>query len=294
MSVEQRLAELLAASEDPYEALDKAYLALDRGKVLRTRNIQRIPEGPKRKGGKVAYAEWAHVVGIFQTLLHLHLGQHKNNQILDVGCGAGLLAIASEPFLGDTGRYLGLDVSRRDIKFCRGHYPPPQFEFIHLDVANPNYAPRQELVRQPWPVADSAFDMITALSVWTHFSEADARFYMGEVRRALQPGGRAIISCFLLDEDYQSSLAYRSDAEGRFHTLPQNRWIFDQPCYGSSTWFHPKWVKVPEQAVAISQRGLNSLLAESGLVLTKKYSGNWKELPGVYFQDVLVLEKPMV
>jgi len=293
MNTEMRLAELLASADDAYRTLDQAYVSLDQDKVLRTRNILRIPNEPSRRGGKVSYAEWAHVVGIFQTLLFMHLEEKQNNRILDVGCGTGLLAIASEQFLGPQGQYLGLDVSRRDIDFCAGHYPKPLFDFAHLDVANPHYAPTQQGAPLAWSVEDNSFDMVTALSVWTHFSETDARYYWREVSRVLKPGGRALITCFLLDEDYQSSLAYRSDEPGRFHTLAQSRWIFDQPCYGSEMWFSPRWVDVPEQAIGISKRGLKSLLEESDLALVKNYSGNWKELPGVYFQDVLVLEKPV-
>jgi len=32
--------------------------------------------------------------------MYVHLEKKENNVILDVGCGTGLLAIASEPFLG--------------------------------------------------------------------------------------------------------------------------------------------------------------------------------------------------
>jgi 2-polyprenyl-3-methyl-5-hydroxy-6-metoxy-1,4-benzoquinol methylase len=105
----------------PYHSLDTLYIPLDRKHVRRTRNIRLIPNERKRRGGKYAYSEWAHVIGIFQTLMFLHLKRKENNVILDVGCGTGLLGIASEPFLGQTGKYIGLDVIRRDIDFCRRH-----------------------------------------------------------------------------------------------------------------------------------------------------------------------------
>ena len=78
----------------------------------------------------------------------------------------------------------------------------------------------------------------------------------------------------------------------RFHATPLERWVFDEPAYGASGWFCPSWVKVPEEAIGITRAGLASLLDASGLALSAHYPGNWKEVPGPFFQDVLVLEKP--
>ena len=126
-----------------YQESDEAYLALDKAFVRRTKNIQLIPLVKFRKGGKISYAEWAHVIGIFQTLIYMHLDDHQSSTILDVGCGTGLLAIASQPYLGGSGKYIGFDVAKEDIEFCLDHYPESNFEFVHLETENPFYAPDQ-------------------------------------------------------------------------------------------------------------------------------------------------------
>jgi SAM-dependent methyltransferase len=146
----------------PYHLLDAVYTPLDRKQIRRTRNIRLIPNSRNRRGGKYSYAEWAHVIGIFQTLMLLHLPQEENNAILDVGCGTGLLGISSEPFLGRQGKYVGIDVMKNDVEFCRGHYPSANFEFIHLDVNNPAYAPSQSDTTLKWPV-DRLISMRTTL-----------------------------------------------------------------------------------------------------------------------------------
>jgi SAM-dependent methyltransferase len=274
-----------------YQESDDAYLVLDKAFIRRTKNIQLIPQANFRKGGRISYAEWAHVVGIFQTLIYMHLDDKQSSVILDVGCGTGLLAIASQPFLGSNGKYIGIDVAKADIEFCRGHYPESGFEFIHLETENAFYAPSQAAEKLSWPIESNSVDFVTALSVWTHFREEDAAFYLKEVGRVLRPGGKAIITSFLLDDLYYAEVEKRSDQAGKFHTLPQNRWVFDQPSYGSTQFFHPKWAEVPEQAIGLTRDGLDAIAGDAELTLIEQHNGNWKEVPGIFFQDVLVFQK---
>jgi SAM-dependent methyltransferase len=250
-----------------------------------------IPNEKSRLGGKYSYAEWAHVIGIFQTLICQHRQQQSANQILDIGCGTGILAIAAEPFVQDGGRYLGIDIGDSEIKFCREHYAKAHFEFLHLDVSNPEYAPDQTNKHVPWPLANESFDVVTALSVWTHLDEADARFYLGEVCRVMKPNGRAIVTFFILDEEYEKNFSGDTQGMGRFHRTPKSTWIFDQISYGSQDFRHPKWADVPESAIAIKKSGLDRMLADVGLSVMEQHAGNWKEVPGLYFQDVVILQR---
>jgi SAM-dependent methyltransferase len=274
-----------------YQESDESYLAMDKAFVRRTKNIQLIPQAKFRKGGKISYAEWAHVIGIFQTLIYMHLEEKQSSTILDVGCGTGLLAIASQPFLGSGGKYLGIDVAKEDIDFCRGHYPQASFEFLHLETENAFYAPGQDSQQMEWPIESNSIDLVTALSVWTHFAQEDAAFYLKEVSRVLRPGGKAITTFFLLDDLYYKDVGRRSGQAGQFHTLPQNRWVFDQPSYGSNRWFHPIWADVPEQAIGLNRKGLDAISGGAGLTLIEQHNGNWKEVPGIFFQDVLIFQK---
>ncbi len=211
--------------------------------------------------------------------------------ILDVGCGTGLLGIAGEPFIGQDGKYIGIDIMKNDIDFCRRHFSSENFEFIHFDVNNPVYAPVQKGTKLKWPIKSKSIDLITALSVWTHLNEKDALFYFSEIGRVLKPEGKAIITFFLLDELYEKSLSIRSHEKGRYHKTFQDRWIFDQSSYGSDAWFHPRWAKIPEAAIGVTKAGLERLTSNAGLKQIDYHQGNWKEVPGAFFQDVLVFEK---
>lgn len=274
-----------------YAVGDVPYVAVDKVFIRRTQNLRLTPSAGNRRGGKTSYGEWCHVVGIFQTLLHLHAHKSEGLRILDAGCGAGLLAIASEPLLRNGGSYVGIDVNERDVDYCREHYPSPPFTFEHLDVFNATYAPGQARAKQPWPTKSASMDMVTALSVWTHLGEQDARFYFAEIDRVLAPGGKAMVTFFLLDDDYQRSVAARTARVSEFHGTRQDRWLFTERCAGSEHWFHPKWVAAPEEAIGVTPAGLALMLAGTSLRLSKTYPGNWKELAGVYFQDVLIFEK---
>lgn len=274
-----------------YSLLDSFYLRIDKKYVKRTNNIRLIPAYRHRRGGKVSYAEWSHVIGIFQTLLFFLTKGRKEITILDIGCGTGLLGISAFPFIQESGKYIGMDVRKKEIDFCKKNFPTKNFEFIHFDVHNARYANDQQNNSKPWNLTSDSVDFVTALSVWTHMNQKDATFYLTEVGRVLKNEGKAIITFFYLDEHYRFSLTKRKRGLGRFHSTRQENWIFDKEAYTSKTWFTPKWTKVPEDAIGVTEGGFDQLLKDAGLRVSDYYPGNWKEVQGLYFQDVFVLEK---
>lgn len=273
---------------DNYDTLDEQYIALDREQVRRTKNIKLIPDAANRRGGKKSYAEWAHVIGIFQTLMFVHCEKTWGNNIVDLGCGTGILAIAADPLVSRSGRYVGLDVNTKDIAFCSQHYPLPPFEFLHLSAHNAAYSTEQS-GQKIWPIDDESADLVTALSVWTHLNESDAIFNLHETVRVLRPGGKAIITAFILDGKTPDPL--NDDETGSYHSTAKKLWQFERQAYDSADWFTTDWADVPEKAIAFNESGLKRMLGETGLTISARYDGCWKENPGIFFQDILVLEK---
>ncbi|SNT02077.1 Methyltransferase domain-containing protein [Ekhidna lutea] len=278
---------IIKFKESIFEKIDRLFIRIDKGHLRRTSSLKLIPAFQMRRGGKVSYAEWAYVIGIFHTLIDQN--SSPKCQILDVGCGTGLLGIAAYNRVMSGGSYTGINVNEKDVEFCRSNFKNGEYDFIHLDTYNATYANNQQKQPIPWNLSNQSYDVITALSVWTHFNENDARYYLNEASRVLKGEGRAIISFFILDKYYDTFLKNKS-------AIPQHNalsfdWTFNADAYDSCNWKTTKWALSPEDAIAINEDGLNSLLQESGLEIDGNYPGTWKNYPGLYFQDILILKR---
>lgn len=147
---------------------------------------------------------------------------------LDFGCGSGRLA----RFLVAAGErdLHGVDVDRAAIRWARRHLGPG---FVATGG------------RPPLPFPAAAFDVVCAISVFTHLDEAIQLAWLRELRRILRPGGVLIASTHhedlqwtrpdLTDEERAQLAAEgflfapgkgRFNDNSTFHTLPylQRRW----------------------------------------------------------------------
>lgn len=99
--------------------------------------------------------------------------------ILDFGCGCGgTLTWMRE--LAPQASLSGTDIDDEAIAWCRAHLP---FAAFGTNGALP-----------PLPYADASFDLVYALSVFTHLDEAHQRQWLEELRRIIVPGGTCLVT----------------------------------------------------------------------------------------------------
>lgn len=123
-------------------------------------------------------------------------------RVLDIGCGPGRLAIALLDALGPM-EYLGVDIIRGTIDWCRRNISArhPLMEFVHLDRHHRRYAGRGTRKAPIVPAPDGKADLVYLFSVVSHMERADLMGHLVEFERVLAPGGRIVLTGFIVDGD---------------------------------------------------------------------------------------------
>jgi SAM-dependent methyltransferase len=112
--------------------------------------------------------------------------------VLDFGCGCGRV---TRYWHDHPGAISGADVSADAVAWCRANLPFGTF--VHNELA------------PPLALADESFDLVYALSVFTHLTEELQLAWRDELRRVLRPGGLLLVST------HGSSYVPRLDANER-------------------------------------------------------------------------------
>lgn len=210
-------------------------------------------------------------------------GLQPGDAVLDVGCGSGRMALPLTGYLSPVGRYAGFDVSREAIAWCTQNISGshPNFDFTVADVQSSQYNPKGKYkssdFRFPYP--DGSFDVVLLASVFTHMLPADVRHYLQEIVRVLKPGGRSLITFFLLNEE---SLALMKEGKG-----PLN---FEHEMQGYRT----TNIENPEAAIAYPEAFVRDLYGKCGLELREPLRyGSWSgRTDGMGGQDAVIAVKP--
>ncbi|MGH7512092.1 MAG: class I SAM-dependent methyltransferase [Gemmatimonadales bacterium] len=198
-------------------------------------------------------------------------GLKASDDVLDVGCGVGRMAVALAGYLDPGAKYRGFDIVPEGIEWCQKAITPrhPRFEFQHADIYNEEYNPNGALRAADFgfPYADGAFDFVFLTSVFTHMLPDDVRHYMAEIRRVLRPGGRSLITWFVLDSEGRKRIEAGA-------TSPLRRFCKDQVGY---------WVvdgQTPEAAVAYDEVDVRTAYADAGLTIKDPIIyGGWSGRP---------------
>ncbi|MCT7972517.1 class I SAM-dependent methyltransferase [Laspinema olomoucense] len=210
-------------------------------------------------------------------------GLQPDEAVLDVGCGVGRMAVPLTQYLSDRGSYEGFDIVESGITWCQSVISPryPNFQFQRADLYNQYYNPTgsEEASNYRFPYSDNHFDFVFLTSVFTHILPDGLENYLKEIYRVLKPGGRTLVTAFLLNEKSLSCL------ESGLSTLELPE-IFENYRLADK--------RFPESAVAYEERFFVALAEQGGLrVNSPLYYGSWcgrEDFLSV--QDILLMGKP--
>ena len=197
-----------------------------------------------------------------------HVGLQNNMTIVEVGCGIGRDAFQLIDLLGDTGRYVGIDVTRDSIVWCQNNITPkhPNFTFYHFDAHNELYNPfgTRNSTDFQLPVQDASVDRILLASVFTHLLAPEVLHYMREFRRVLKPSGLVYASFFLYSEEAIASAQIKGNTpwKATFELKLGDGVYGNDPDY-------------PRGAVAFTDAAMRRMIDASGLRLVRPYLKGW-------------------
>lgn len=132
-------------------------------------------------------------------------GLTPDSRFLDIGCGIGRMARCLAGYLSEKGLYRGFDVAAKSIAWCRDNIAPlhANFDFKLIGVHNELYSPRERRAGAEFkfPYESNFFDAALAASVFTHLFPDVFGNYMKETARVLKPGGKALITAYLINSE---------------------------------------------------------------------------------------------
>ena len=208
-----------------------------------------------------------------------------DERVLEVGSGGGRVAIALTEYLSRHGSYEGFDIDREAVQWCQeritAHFPNFKFRWADLYNAhyNPNATVRAAEYRFPYP--DASFDVCFLASVFTHMLPDDVGHYLCEIARVLRPGGRCLMTAFLLNAETRELLRQGRCRRAFAHDRGVYRLERDD---------------IPEAAVAYDEEVLRRWIEAAGLVIEAPiYYAPWcgrNGAPPGPGQDYLVATRP--
>jgi len=216
-------------------------------------------------------------LGHFTTLC----GLTADSRVLDVGCGQGRMAVPLTRFLSGAGSYDGFDIVFKGIEWCRENISAhhPTFRFHHADIQNTEYNPggKYAAAEYRFPFDDGTFDFVFLTSIFTHMRPVEVMQYLTEIGRVLKPGGRCLVTWFLLNPESRALVAARRSELPFLHTI--------DGCLVTNK-------DVPEEAIAHPQELVEAMYADASLSLESVRYGSWcGRAEFLSYQDICIASR---
>jgi SAM-dependent methyltransferase len=241
------------------------YLAGGTLDLLDTLKGQRKPLTPPRRLWGLVTARHGdfHAAGANLRDFLIGQGLQRQHRLLDVGCGIGRLALALTDFLEPPGGYDGFDIMPVGIRWCqRITQAYPHFRFQLADVHSARYHPRGTMKARDYvfPYDRDTFHFVVLSSVFSHMLPDDLAHYLTQIARVLRPGGRTVISCYLVSARTRDALTAGRSALTFSHAGPG---------------YWAEFAGMPEAAIAYDESWMRALHDACGLEIVQTFDGDW-------------------
>lgn len=142
----------------------------------------------------------------------------SSHSVLDFGCGCGRVAVWLNEHISEDARFVGVDVDPELVEWCQRNLAFGTF--------------REISPLPPLPFGEGCFDLVLAISVFTHLDEARQMAWLAELHRILG-AGKLLVASFDNGERTESL-----DARER-RRLDEHGYVFGQ----TETWrgIFPDW-----------------------------------------------------
>jgi len=206
-------------------------------------------------------------------------GLTASSTVLDIGSGIGRIALPMMDYL--IGDYQGFDAVKTGVDWCQKHISSrkPNFRFQYIELHNDLYNTRGIRAAEfVFPYPDKSFVFICAISVFTHLQPEETENYIQQIKRVIKPGGRAVLTFFLMDPDTLDLMEKNLGGLKFKHHYP-NYSLLNH--------------KVKAANVAYQRPYIYSLLEAAGFKIYKEIKGSWcgrQKIHYLDFQDTLVIE----
>lgn len=188
------------------------------------------------------------------------------------------MAFEFQRMLSPSGRYVGFDVHRGAIDWCRRHFARDgrfRFELAEVRTAYSSgfVGPALEY---KFPARDGEIDFVLAKSLFTHMLEPDVEHYMREINRVLTSSGSALVSAFLLEDPDKDATRANRTLQFRYGA-GNTRWLTDAN---------------PTSGVAYARERFLTIAHTAGLRVERVIEGYWRgNVIAPNAQDLLVLRR---
>ncbi|NEQ41296.1 MAG: methyltransferase domain-containing protein, partial [Okeania sp. SIO3I5] len=208
------------------------------------------------------------------------LGLESTDHILDVGCNVGTVAYGLVHYLQPSGRYEGFDMVENFIVWAKKEVTSRKLNFnfnwhnIYHSLYNPTGGISANSFIFPYP--DASFNCVCVSHLFTRLQGSEVGYFLDEIYRVLQPGGRCLLICFLVNSESEELIAKGKSSQRLIYEI-EDGFTTD--------------ISLPEKGIGFRENVLLKWVEERGFNVLEKSYGSWCGRTSSIKEDLLVLEK---